>query len=259
MYSVIESPVEESKSQPWRVLVIDTDPVARTGLVSTLNDYGFHTTAKVNVSAASPADLEHDIIVISWSLDTDLVSSVIDLSSLPHRPGLVVLANNAYEADRIIGLELGADDFIDRPCSHREIVARMRAVLRRRSTVHQSCQNSAIHALPDPGNSNKGYYKFSGWTLDRKRWLLKAPSGDQVMLTAAEYMMLNLLLQNPGVPLSRQALLENTGRAGSTSSRIVDTNMARLRRKLEALDTKPIIQTVRGRGYAVELGVSYHA
>ncbi len=154
-------------------------------------------------------------------------------------PAVILLSGMGDEIDRIVGLEMGADDYISKPCNPRELLARIRAVLRRRSEE-------------DATNARRGklLYKFSGFLLDISRRELKAPNGVVILLTEREFSILGLLLSNPKTVLSREELIESTyGADSEIDNRAIDVQVGRLRRKLEACHTEPLIKTHRGAGY----------
>ena len=153
---------------------------------------------------------------------------------------IIMLTAKGDEVDRILGLEMGADDYIAKPFNPRELLARIRAVLRR----------SAITALaPTAGNAR--ILSFLGWRLDRVVRELRNPAGARVALTDAEFRLLQALCERPGRVLSRDQLLDVTqGRSAGAFERSIDILISRLRRKIESEPQTPtIIKTVRSGGY----------
>lgn len=146
------------------------------------------------------------------------------------------------EADRVLGLELGADDYIQKPFGRREIVARIRAVLRRAR---------AMGAQDQPSPSHGRRLGFAGWVLDTASRELTAPSGALVDLSGGEYDLLIAFLEHPQRVLSRDQLMELArNRLADAFDRSVDVQVSRLRRKIEPDEASPaIIKTVRGAGY----------
>jgi two-component system OmpR family response regulator len=144
------------------------------------------------------------------------------------------------DTDRIVGLEMGADDYLPKPFNPRELLARIRAVLRR-----------AGGEVPEAQEENGGLRTFEGWSLDLAKRELRAPDGTLVPLTAGEYDLLAVIVERPGRVLSRDQLLDLTrGRDAVPFDRSVDVQISRLRRKLEPDPKEPqIIKTVRGGGY----------
>jgi len=152
---------------------------------------------------------------------------------------IIILTAQADEIERILGLEMGADDYLGKPFNPRELLARIRAVLRRR--------DEALTAATGPKRS----YKFAGWSLDGPMRRLYDPQGTRVELTGAEFEMLLVFCERPGRTLSRDQIIDLTqGREASPSERSVDILVSRLRRKLERDPRDPeLLQTIRSSGY----------
>ena len=159
---------------------------------------------------------------------------------------IITLPAQADEIDRIVGLEMGADDYLGKPFNPRELLARIRAVLRRR--------DDALSAATGPKRS----YKFAGWSLDGPMRRLYDPKGTRVELTGAEFEMLLVFCERPGRTLSRDQIIDLTqGREASPSERSVDILVSRLRRKLERDPKDPeLLQTIRSSGYLFSPEVS---
>ncbi|ASD26207.1 response regulator [Brevundimonas diminuta] len=172
---------------------------------------------------------------------------------LPHEDGLnicrrlnqswpetsvIMVTARGEDLDRVVGLEVGADDYLAKPFNPRELVARVRAVLRRSRP-------------PEPRPTPRRRYRFAGWTLDASSRELNDPSGRIVELTGGEFDLLHTLITHPQRVLSRDQLLDWTrGRNATPFDRTIDVQLARLRRKLADDPRSPrIIRTVRGGGY----------
>lgn len=162
--------------------------------------------------------------------------------------GIIMVTGASDSVDRIVGLETGADDYVTKPYDPRELLARIKSVLRR--TVAQSFKNSA----PDT-TAETPPIQLGRCTFDRYRRVLLAPDGSQEPLTATEFDLLDLFCQHPNRPLTREWLLETTSqRDYDGSDRSIDLRITRLRRKIEANADKPqILRTVRGVGYMLVL------
>ena len=159
------------------------------------------------------------------------------------RCGLVIVTGRGDAVDKVVGLEVGADDYVTKPFDLRELLARIKAVLRR-----------SAPAAPEPAAqppSARNLLRFADWELDTAARRLVAPHGAEVALTAGEFDLLNVLAESPGRVLSRDFLLERTrGRDGGPFDRTIDVQIGRLRKKLEADPDHPqIIKSVRGAGY----------
>lgn len=180
-----------------------------------------------------------DVIVLDVMLPgEDGISICRRLRSASSVP-IIMLTALGEEIDRVLGLEMGADDYVTKPFSSRELIARIRALLRR-TNVDQAF--GAASARP---------FRFNGWTLDPSRRELLDPDGAHVTLTSAEFDLLLAFCQNPGQVLSREKLLDVThcGNAGPIE-RSIDVHVSRIRQKLEADPRDPVlIKTVRLGGY----------
>ncbi|HUO22537.1 MAG TPA: response regulator [Caulobacteraceae bacterium] len=160
------------------------------------------------------------------------------------RPAILILSEAADETDRIVGLELGADDYVSKPANLRELLARIRA-LRRRFTPPATGASL-------PAGSDDGLYEFSGWTLSVWTHELKTPDGDPVALTSSEFSLLRAFLEHPRRVLTRDQLLNLVrGRESFSFDRAVDVQVSRLRRKLLSADGREgdLVRTVRNEGY----------
>lgn len=160
--------------------------------------------------------------------------------------GLVIVTGRGDAIDKVVGLEVGADDYVTKPFDLRELLARIKAVLRR--IVPSPAAVAAAAPTPAATPSVK---RFAGWELDIGARRLTAPLGHEVPLTSGEFDLLHALSDAPGRVLSRDFLLERTrGRDGGPFDRTIDVQVGRLRRKLESDPESPqLIKSVRGAGY----------
>ncbi|HXI14670.1 MAG TPA: response regulator transcription factor [Thermoanaerobaculia bacterium] len=190
----------------------------------------------------------YDVVIVDAMLpDADGLAFIRWLSSLAHSPGILVRTEIETEVDRIVALELGADDVFNTLCNPREVIARTRAIMRRRfseATRHErKPESNFVDSL------HKGFF-FAGWLLDSEHRRLFSPSGVRVSITNAEYVILSCLLEDPGVVKDRETLIElKTDNNGIEKPRTVDVLIARLRKKLASYDDIVIIETVHGLGY----------
>ena len=166
------------------------------------------------------------------------------------RVGLVIVTGRGDAVDKVVGLEVGADDYITKPFDLRELLARIKAVLRR---------TLAASAAPGGGPASP-HYRFAGWTLDTGARRLVDPEGREVALTAGEFDLLAVFAAHPGRVLSRDFLLEQTrGREAAPFDRTIDVQVGRLRKKVEVdVDDPRIIKSVRGAGYILVAPVTTH-
>jgi two-component system OmpR family response regulator len=195
------------------------------------------------------AESRVDLILLDLMLPgEDGLSLCRDLRTQSNVP-IIMLTAKGDEVDRVIGLEMGADDYLPKPFGSRELIARIRAVLRR------SRENAAA---PDPAKQPK-HYRFDHWRLDTGRRELIRDDGTVVPLSTGEFDLLAVFVERPQRVLSRDQLLDLThGRAASPLDRSIDTQVSRLRRKLEQDPANPvIIKTVWGGGYTFTPAVSH--
>ncbi|CAN5910363.1 response regulator [soil metagenome] len=171
--------------------------------------------------------------------------------------GLVIVTGRGDAVDKVVGLEIGADDYVTKPFDLRELLARIRAVLRRTAAVTSPAPLVPLTSfepslrMPAAPDAPPTLFRFSGWTLDVAARRLVAAQGDEVPLTTGEFDLLRVMAENTGRVLSRDFLLERTrGRDGGPFDRTIDVQIGRLRRKLGDDPNQPrIVKSVRGAGY----------
>jgi two-component system, OmpR family, response regulator len=165
-------------------------------------------------------------------------------------PVIIITGHRRDDIDRVVGLELGADDYLTKPFNLRELLARVRAVLRRFDTGRSP-------PAQQPGSDHERHrYRFCGWQLDSRTRRLADPTGAAVSLTKGEYALLLAFLDAPQRPLSREQLLQATRMHEDVFDRSIDVQILRLRRKLEQDPSAPhLIQTERGVGYVFAAAV----
>lgn len=247
--------MEES---PTHILVVDDDRDIRQ-LVSeylAANGYRVSTAANGPEMRKLMADTRVDLVVLDLMLPgEDGLSLCRDLRArdATHVPVLMLTARRE-ETDRIIGLEMGADDYLSKPFAARELLARIRAVLRRTMMLPPNLRG----AEPSP------FIVFDGWRLDTRARHLVDPQGTMVDLTGGEYRMLRVLLDHPQRVLTRDQLLNLTqGRDADPFDRSIDLLVSRLRQRLRDDAREPrFIKTVRSEGYvfcATVVPVTEHA
>jgi two-component system OmpR family response regulator len=230
------------QADPPRILVVDDDPGIREVLTDYLAQHGYEAEG-----AASAAEMDRAMAVRAPDLIVlDLMMPGEDGLSVCRRlagkgPPLVMLSAMGEDADRIIGLELGADDYLAKPCNPRELLARVRAVLRRpRETIEESGPRLS----------------FAGWHLDLVRRELTRPDGRTTVLSAGEFALLRAFTEAPRRVLSRDQLLERARSADSdVFDRAIDVSISRLRKKLDDGSGLELIQTLRGEGYMFDARV----
>jgi len=231
------------------ILVVDDDPEIRHLLKQYLEKNGYQVTA-VGEGGGMWMALERtrvDLIVLDLMLPgedgLELCRTLRTRSKVP----VIMLTARGDEMDRVLGLEMGADDYLAKPFSARELLARIKVVLRR------------VRDLPlDPLADIPERLAFRDWTLDTCTQHLTSPDGIVVPLSQAEYRLLQVLLTHPNRALTRDQLLELTqGREAKPFDRSVDVLIGRLRRHLADDAREPeLIKTVRGRGYMLAARVT---
>ncbi|MFL6630598.1 MAG: winged helix-turn-helix domain-containing protein [Vitreoscilla sp.] len=166
------------------------------------------------------------------------------------RCGLVIVTGRGDAVDKIVGLEIGADDYVTKPFDLRELAARIKAVLRRivAATTPPAAPEGRLEAAP-----TREHFSFAGWEFDTAARRLLDPEGGEVALTTGEFDLLAVLVRHAGRVLSRDFLLEQTrGRDAGPFDRTIDVQIGRLRKKMEADSERPeLIKSVRGAGYVL--------
>jgi two-component system, OmpR family, response regulator len=235
--------------QTARILVVEDDHVMRHMIADYLEDHNMSTlTASGREELVRNfSGIEPDLVILDLRLEReDGLDLLREMRTRSDVPVIIITGDRRDEVDRVVGLELGADDYITKPFNLRELLARIRAVLRRQEVGRAAFQR-------DP---ERGRCRFGDWQLDRRVRRLIDPSGSQVALTKGEYALLTALLDAPQRPLSREQLLQATRVHEDIFDRSIDVQILRLRRKLEPDPSAPqIIQTERGIGYVFALPV----
>ncbi len=241
--------IKPGMSAKPHILVVDDDLHIRTMLGRFLADHGLSVgeardghEMRARMRATRP-----DLIVLDVMLPGDdgftLCSRLRAEGNIP----VILLTARGGDTDRVVGLELGADDYVAKPFNPRELLARIRAVLRR--TGQQASERSG---------RSPGLYRFAGWTLDTGRRTLLSPEGALTELTSGEFDLLTALVQHPQSVMSRDQLLDLVhGRSSINIDRSIDVQMSRLRRKIETNPNAPLlIKTVRNGGYFLSAPVT---
>jgi two-component system OmpR family response regulator len=235
-------------SEP-HILIVDDDAEICELVGRFLEPHGYRVTAASDGRSmrAALAQQPADLIILDLMLPgEDGLALCRELRATSRVPIIFLTALNS-EADRVVGLEMGADDYLSKPFSTRELLARTRAVLRRAAPTPEDAPEAAS------GSGQGRRLRFSGWTLDTGRRQLTAPDGVLVDLSGGEYELLVAFLERPQIVLTRDQLLDITrGRYAGPFDRAIDMQVGRLRRKIEADPRNPeLIKTVRGGGYVL--------
>lgn len=219
------------------ILLVDDDPEIRQLIGDFLVQHGFRVA-----KAANGAEMDREIgaerpalIVLDLMLPGEDGLAICRRLAAAGGIPVIMLSALGEETDRIVGLEIGADDYLAKPCSPRELLARVRAVLRRNDGAERSFGT---------------VYRFAGWGFDPHRRELRSPSGVAVALSSGEFRLLAAFLERPLRVLTRDQLLDLArGSDSDTYDRAIDVQVSRLRKKLADHDGAELIVTVRSEGY----------
>lgn len=218
------------------ILIVDDDASLRAALRDYLSGAGYAVRTADGGAAmdARLAEAVPDLVVLDVMMPGEDGLSIC--RRLQGRAPVLMLSAMSETTDRIVGLEVGAADYLPKPFEPRELLARIRAVLRRPLRVGEAAADRAL--------------AFEGWTLEPEARRLTDPAGMAVELTSGEFALLMTLVRSAGRILSREQILENThGPLAESFDRAVDLAVSRLRRKLERPEQAALIETVRGAGY----------
>ena len=223
---------------PVRVLVVDDDDALRALVADFLRGHAFDVF-EANGGTAMRAILRQqpiDVVVLDVMMPGEDGLSLAREVSRQSNTAIVMVSALGSETDRIIGLEVGADDYLPKPASPRELLARIRAVLRRRAARADTGPPALCH--------------FAGWVCDLQRRLLRDPSGVAVILSHGEFALLRAFLEHPQRVLTRDQLLDWTrGDDSDAFDRAIDSQISRLRRKLAERGGADFVRTIRSEGY----------
>ncbi|MFT6986563.1 MAG: two-component system OmpR family response regulator [Psychromonas sp.] len=236
-----------------QVLVVDDDQAIRELLAEYLSKNNFEVITAHDGQEMDEKLLVHspDIIILDIMLPGDdgfvLCQRIRQNSNVP----IIMLTANSDEMDRILGLEIGADDYIGKPFSPRELLARIKALLRRTNFVKESLKSS----------EKTRYSSFANWKLDNQQHNLLDENNQTIPLTGADFQLLTLFLDNPNSPISRDQISQALhGRDAFANERGIDVHLSRLRQCLgDDAKAPKIIKTVRGAGYVFIAQVSFDA
>jgi DNA-binding response OmpR family regulator len=230
-------------------LVVEDDSTMRHLVTNYLEDHDIRavSASRRDEVASLLIRTPPDLVILDLRLGQDDGLDLLrEMRAHSDVPVIIITGHRRDEIDRVVGLELGADDYITKPFGLRELLARIRAVLRRREAGQAATQREA----------EKGRSRFGDWQLDRRHRRLTNSRGEPTALTKGEYALLVAFLDAPQRPLSREQLLQATRIHEDVFDRSIDVQVLRLRRKLESDPASPsVIQTERGIGYVFALPV----
>lgn len=241
--------MKQTVGLPRHVVVVDTDLKLRASLVDYLQANGFSANGVGNTHSLTRASDQRraDIVIVDLSLpEEDGLARCATIREELRIP-VIAMSAKASDVDRILALEIGADDFIAKPFNPREMLARVRNVLRR---------SEATATSPASGAGER--YVFAGWTLDTTSRTLLAPTGASIALAGGEFELLLALVVNANRVLTREELLELTkGRGAQPFDRSIDVKISRLRQRLgDHSQSARIIKAIYGKGYVLAAPVA---
>jgi two-component system, OmpR family, response regulator len=244
-------------TDPLHVLVVDDEPRIRTMLRRYLVEEGFKVS-DAGDGAGMRAVLEREVIhlvlldlMMPGEDGLSLTRYIRQRSEIP----IIMLTGKGDLIDRVVGLETGADDYVPKPFELREVLARIRSVMRRAGPL--AAPAAPVHAPAADGNASE-VLVFEGWRLDLLRRELRRQTGDLVPLTAGEFELLRAFARHANRVLNRDQLIDLVkGPEWATYDRGIDSQVMRLRKKIEAdLSNPSLIKTVRGAGYVFAAAVT---
>ncbi len=227
------------------IVVVDDEPEIRRLVQDYFEPQGYRVTTAANGEALRRvlANDHVDLVILDLLLPGEDGLELARALGTESDVGIIILTGQGEVVDRVVGLEIGADDYVAKPFELRELLARVRSVLRRITPA-----SPAVPASEDRANE---VARFVDWRLEFGARRLVSPEGEEVPLTTAEFGLLSALVKSPNQVLSRDRLLDLVHRPGTERfDRSIDVLILRLRRKIEAHPQRPaLIKTVRGGGY----------
>ncbi|MTI00091.1 response regulator transcription factor [Roseibium sp. RKSG952] len=236
-----------SAASPTRAFIVDDEADICALLKQNMAPYGITSDCFSTAGDMLTAlDLENpDVCLVDLGLPDmegmELINSIRKRSSVP----IIVLSARSHSSDRVMGLELGADDYVVKPFDPREVVARIRSLLRRSGP-----------SSTQPAKTAEQKARFSGWVFAPGSHSLISPDGEESFLSTGEACLLEALLRAPKRVLSRDYLLEHGGRDESLD-RSIDVRISRIRKKISVPGEAPLIRTIYGSGYMLSASVDW--
>jgi len=231
------------------VLIVEDDPALQRMIINYFQENNIHPLVACGRQEmfSQLGSVEVHLVILDLRLgQEDGLDLLRQIRSSSDVPVIIITGHRRDDIDRVVGLELGADDYLTKPFNLRELLARVRAVLRRFDAGRTTPARDTGH----------GRFRFCGWQLDCRARRLTDADGAPVALTKGEYALLLAFLEAPQRPLSREHLLQATRVHEDVFDRSIDVQILRLRRKLERDPSAPrVIQTERGLGYVLAVPV----
>ncbi len=237
-------------NQEANILIVDDDIRISRVLARDLTSAGYRvkTAADGEEMRRCMQDFEPNLVILDLQMPGEHGLELARKLRQDSEIGIIIVTGSGDKVDEIVGLEGGADDYLTKPVEERELLARVRSVLRRVMSDSASSDTS-----------DKSVAKFSDWILDFTAHELKSVAGEEIILTSYEFQLLATLVKNPNRVLSRDQIMDNiTGRDWVSNDRSVDVLMGKLRKKIEEDPHNPtLIKTIRGVGYKFTARVEY--
>jgi two-component system, OmpR family, response regulator len=236
--------MSEDSSQTVRILVVDDDPAMQQMVVNYLEEHNMRAvtaTGRQDMSSQFAAT-EPNLVILDLRLgEEDGLDLLREIRSRSDVPVIITTGHRRDEIDRVVGLELGADDYLAKPCELRELLARIRVVLRR----------GTAPAAAAPAAATRPPIRFGTKWLDVDARVLRDDGGNEHPLASSEFALLKAFAENPKRVLTRERLLDLAeARDREAFDRAIDVRITRIRKKIEPDPTRPsVIRTVRGAGY----------
>ncbi|WCT72709.1 response regulator [Sphingomonas naphthae] len=233
-----------------RILIVDDDTGIRTLMSSFLAKHGYQTD-----TAGDPAEMRrmlaerrYDLIVLDVMMPgEDGLTALRRLQKGDDGPPVIMLSAVGTDVDRIVGLEMGAEDYLAKPCNPRELLARIRTVLRR---AERSVAANDVDPVEPVAARDEAGWRFAGWRIDVESRSLSDPDGAPFTLSDGEFRLLRAFVEHPRRVLTRDQLLDFArGSDSDHYDRAIDVQISRLRRKLSGAAGGELIRTVRNEGY----------
>jgi DNA-binding response OmpR family regulator len=239
------------------IAIVDDDEKIRRLLRRCFEPEGYRVSEAANAAEldAIMADDPVDLITLDLNLAGDDGLSIARTVRTRSQVPIIMVTGKGDPIDKIVGLEVGADDYISKPFHVREVLARVRSVLRRATAQAQAQAPAEEHRSPPAAH---GVYRFGDWAMDIPKRELRLASGGMETLTTGEFDLLEVLVKNPNRVLSRDKIMDSLkGHDWNPYDRSIDNQVARLRKKIEADPNNPqLIKTVRGVGYTFTADVT---
>ncbi len=236
--------MSDRANQAAHILVVDDDPRIRQMLVRYFEQEGYRVSLAANGTAmrAQLNALQIDVILLDIIMPGEDGLTLAREVRANSDVGIIMLTGRDDVLDRVVGLEVGADDYIAKPFHLREVLARVKSLQRRRRPADRAIRNE---------EGAEKVIRYDGWTLDIGRRQLISPIGENIVLTTGEFDLLAALARHPGRVCGREVLMELTrGRSWEAFDRTIDAQIARLRKKIELDPQNPTtVKSVRGVGY----------